>query len=210
MFLRLDVTDPDGWARLAEQLRREHGRVDGLVNNAARLSLLRLLDVGVEEFEATLRVNLTSALMGIQAVVPLMQGGGSIVNVCAVAALNAHFTTAYTASKWALRGLSRVASLELGPRAIRVNAIFPGLVDTPMVRSAPPVIREVQLEDIPLGRAAQPEDVAPAIVFLISDESAWITGAELAIDGGASAHGGSKRISDRMRSFSQANQFTAT
>jgi 3alpha(or 20beta)-hydroxysteroid dehydrogenase len=138
-------------------------------------------------------------VLAIQALAPLMTGGGSIVNVSSIAGTTGHYPPAYTASKWALRGVSRAASSELGRLGIRVNAIMPGVVATPMAHDAPEVFTRLVVDDIPLGRRGAPEDVAPLVVFLMSDESAWISGAEIAVDGGQAAHGGMKRLSDAVR-----------
>jgi 3alpha(or 20beta)-hydroxysteroid dehydrogenase len=191
---RLDVGDPQGWAALAADLPR----VDALVNNAGITHRARLLDVAVEDFERVQRVNLIGPLLGIQALAPLMPPGGSIVNVSSLAGVMAHFPVAYTASKWALRGLSRVASLELGPRGIRVNTLLPGYIETPMTASAAPAFQDASLAAIPLGRLGAPGDVAPLVVFLVSDESAFISGAEIAVDGGQAAHAGAKALSDAV------------
>jgi 3alpha(or 20beta)-hydroxysteroid dehydrogenase len=195
----LDVTSGAAWDALAERLRVTHGRVDGLVNNAGIPFRARLLEVERAEFERVMDVNLTGALLGIQAIVPLMGAGGSIVNVSSVAGLTAHYPVAYTVSKWGLRGLSRVASLELGPLGIRVNTILPGFVESPMTASAPAAFREANIAETPLGRTATPEEVAPLIVYLMSDESSFVSGAEIAIDGGQTAHGAAKSISDALR-----------
>ena len=138
-------------------------------------------------------------MLGIQALVPLMPPGSSIVNICSVAAVAGHAAAAYTASKWALRGLTRTASLELGSRGIRVNAVMPGLVDTPLMASASPAFTEAALAEIPLGRVGVPADIAPTIVFLVSDDSAYYNGAEIVIDGGLTAHVSHKRIADATR-----------
>jgi len=198
-FRRLDVASPDDWAACADWLRSEAGVVHGLVNNAGVTWRARLDEVTLEDWERVLRVNLTGALLGIQAIAPLMRSGGSIVNVSSRAALSGHFTAAYTASKWGLRGLSRVASLELGPRGIRSNCLFPGYIDTPMVRSAPPAFAETSLREIPIGRRGTPADIAPLVVYLISDESAYVSGAEISVDGGEWAHNGTKVYSDLFR-----------
>lgn len=205
VFRHLDVTSPEEWTGAGAWLAGEYGTVHGLVNNAGITWRARLDEVRLEDWDRVLRTNLTSAMLAIQAVVPLMSGGGSIVNVSSRAALSGHFTAAYTAAKWGLRGLSRVASLEFGPRGIRSNCLFPGYIDTPMVRTAPPEFLEASLREIPLGRGGTPADVAPLVVYLISDESSYVTGAEISVDGGEWAHGGTKVYSDLLRGMEIRN-----
>jgi 3alpha(or 20beta)-hydroxysteroid dehydrogenase len=192
----LDVRDPAQWAALAQDLTDEG--VHGLVNCAGTTWRARLGDVTPDAFTDAHAVNVLGPLLGIQALAPLMTGGGSIVNVASLAALTGHFATAYTASKWGLRGVSRSACTELGPLGIRVNTIFPGAMAAPMT-ATPQAFIDRLLEEIPLGRAGAAEDVAPLVVFLISDESSWISGAEIAVDGGQSAHGGMKGLADLVR-----------
>ena len=200
-YQHLDVTDQAAWAALADHLRDEYGRVDALVNNAAVAARDRVPDVALGVWNRTFAVNVTGPLLGIQALVPLMSAGSSIVNVCSVAALSGHVATAYTASKWALRGLSRSASLELGTRGIRVNAVMPGFIDTPLMAGASPAFRDAALAEIPLGRIGSVGDVAPLVTFLVSDESAYMTGAELTVDGGLTAHVSHKRIADALAAY---------
>lgn len=196
----LDVTDAAGWAALAASLEAEHGKVDALVNNAGIAARERLPDVTLETWQRTFDINVTGPMLGIQALVPLMPPGSSIVNICSVAAVSGHAAAAYTASKWALRGLTRSASLELGStRGIRVNAVMPGLVDTPLMESASPAFFDAALAEVPLGRVGLPADIAPTIVFLVSDDSAYYNGAELVVDGGLSAHVSHKGIADATR-----------
>ncbi len=195
----LDVTSPEEWASLADWLRTEHGRVDALVNNAGVAARERLPHVSLDAWQRTFDINVTGPLLGIQALVPLMPLGSSIVNICSVAALSGHAAAAYTSSKWALRGLTRSASLELGPRGIRVNAVMPGLVDTPLMASASPAFFDAALAEIPLGRVGVPADIAPTIVFLVGDDSSYYNGAELVIDGGLTAHVSHKGIADATR-----------
>ncbi|HTJ38817.1 MAG TPA: SDR family NAD(P)-dependent oxidoreductase [Dactylosporangium sp.] len=185
---RLDVADADGWAALAGDLQAEFGRVDALVANAGITWRARLGDVGPADLERVSRVNVAGTLLGLQALTPLMTGGGSVVVIGSVAALTGHHAIAYTASKWALRGLARAACRELGPRGIRVNTVHPGYIETAMTASAGPDFRAANLAATPLGRTGTPADVAPLVLFLVSDESSFITGAEIPVDGGLTAH----------------------
>jgi len=200
-----DVSDESAWDELAAGLRRDHAAVHGLVNNAGITSRVRLGEVTAKEMARVLAINVTGPLLGIQALSPLMTGGGSIVNVSSIAGTTGHYPPSYTASKWALRGISRATSAELGRLRIRVNAIMPGVIATPMADDAPEIFTRLAIDDIPMGRRGTAEDVAPLVVFLMSDESAWISGAEIAVDGGQAGHGGMKRLSDAVRTHMTTN-----
>lgn len=199
VYRPFDVSSEAGWAELRAWLDSEFEALHGLVNNAAITHRGRLGEVTVDDLNRVLAVNLTGPLLGIQALAPLMSDGGSIVNVSSIAALTGHFPPAYTASKWGLRGISRVASMELGRSGIRVNTILPGVIVTPMASDAPEAFTRLVVDEIPLGRRGTAEDVAPLVVFLISDESSWISGAEISVDGGQAAHGGMKQLADAIR-----------
>jgi 3alpha(or 20beta)-hydroxysteroid dehydrogenase len=199
-FRMLDVSSPDDWRALAASLAGEGRVVHGLVNNAGIAHRARLHEVTLEGWNRTLAVNLTGPMLGIQACVPLMTAGGSIVNVGSVAALTALTSVAYTASKWALRGLTRVAALEYGSLGIRTNAVHPGYIETPILADANPAFLQASVELTPAGRSGTPEEVAAVVAFLLSDRAAYVNGAEISIDGGYAAHGGAKLIADALDS----------
>ncbi|MFD0689658.1 SDR family NAD(P)-dependent oxidoreductase [Actinomadura fibrosa] len=198
-YRRLDVTDAAGWASLAADLGARYGRVDGLVANAGITHRARVTGLDPADLARVTEVNVAGTLLGVQALTPLMPAGGSVVVVGSVAALTGHYAAAYTASKWALRGLAKAACLELGPRGIRVNTVHPGYIETPMTASAAPAFRDANVAETPLGRTGTAEEVAPLVLFLISDEASFISGAEIPVDGGLTAHGGVRSISDAVR-----------
>ena len=187
-YLPLDVTVESDW-RNAVVACTEFGGIDCLVNNAGVLSSAPIESCARSEFERVLAVNLTGPLLGIQAVAGPMteRGGGSIVNVSSVSGLAAApGQAAYASSKFGLRGLTKVAAVELGARGIRVNSVHPGIIDTPMNQA--PELDDVDWDGhvaaLPLSRQGQPEDIAKLVLFLCSDDSAYSTGAEFVADGG--------------------------
>ncbi len=183
--VHLDVTSPESWAEVVGAAVAAHGRIDVLVNNAGIRTDAAVDVVPLAEFQATLDVNLIGPLLGLQAVVPHMAPGSSIINVSSLNGLAAFANTpAYTASKFALRGLTKASAIDLGPKGIRVNAILPGVIRTPMVSYVVDQFEDRLASGLPLGRIGEPTDIASAAVFLASDDSAWVTGIDLTVDGG--------------------------
>ena len=186
-YRRLDVTSEDEWAAAVDWTLERHGRIDVLVNNAG-IWLARAIDeTSLADYRRVVDVNQVGAFLGMRAVVPAMKmaRSGAIVNVSSLAGLRgAQVSSAYAASKWAVRGMSRQAAAELAPFGIRVNAVFPGFVDTEMIDAG----HEEIAQRVPLGRRlASPEEVAEAVVFLASDAARYVTGAELVVDGAVTA-----------------------
>ena len=183
-YCRLDVTDPEGWERLAQELGDRFGRVDGLVTNAGITWRARGHHLQPADLDLAMQVNVTGTLLGIQTLSPLMPTGGSIVVVGSVAAFDRSFSRGLHHQQMGVAWLAKVACLELGPRGIRVNTIHPGYIETSMTRSAAPALRAANIAEIPLGRVGTVDEVAPLALFLISDEASFISGAEIPVDGG--------------------------
>ena len=181
-FAELDVTDEDAWARVVTEVADDFGAVDALVNNAGIANAAPLEHFTLEKWNAVIGVNLTGTFLGCRAVAPFMKdaGRGAIVNVSSVEGLRGSARLhGYTASKFGVRGLTKSIAVELGPFGIRANSIHPGFIGTDMtVRIDPDSLV------IPLDRPGAPGDLAGAVVFLASDASAYVTGAELVVDGG--------------------------
>lgn len=186
-FLHHDVADAKAWDAAIGAAEERFGKLTALVNNAGINRPGTLPETDDENWDSHIAINQTGPFYGMRAAAPAIEhaGGGTIVNICSGSALyGSHRFFAYSASKWALRGMSRSAANELAPRGIRVNAIFPGLVETEMVTETGHVPDEATMARIPLGRMGVPADVAHIVAFLISPESGYLTGAEIVVDGG--------------------------
>lgn len=187
---RLDVTDPASWQSLIDQGIERFGRLDGLVNNAGILRRASFETEEATELERVWRVNCLGPFLGMQAALTHLRasGNGAIVNTISTAAIEAPtLHGAYASSKWALRGLTKVVALELAPQGVRVNAIMPGPILTPMVVPDDDPLAAARFAGTPIGRAGLPTDIAELVLFLLSDASAYMTGSEIAIDGGQTA-----------------------
>ncbi len=188
-----DVTSEERWSETVAWVLKEHGHIDVLVNNAGVFLAEPLVSTSLEQFNKVLDVNVVGVFLGMRAVAPHMstQGSGSIINVSSLAGLTGGpLLSAYAASKWAVRGMTKVAARELARTGVRVNSVHPGQIDTDMntrQREATPELIDRLVRSIPLGRIGTPAEVAHALVYLASDESAYTTGSELVVDGGSNA-----------------------
>ncbi|MGI5398294.1 SDR family NAD(P)-dependent oxidoreductase [Streptomyces sp. CA-135486] len=189
-YVRLDVSREADWTAAVAAAKDAFGKIDGLVNNAGILRFNELVSTPLAEFQLITQVNQVGAFLGIRSVAPEIEaaGGGTIVNTASYTALTGMAGVgAYAATKHAILGLTRVAALELAARKIRVNAICPGAVDTPMSHPDgvdPESVAELYKKLVPLGRIGQPEEVARLALFLSSEDSSYITGQPFVIDGG--------------------------
>ena len=190
-FADHDVSDPASWARVVADAEQRFGPIGVLANNAGILRFGDIERMPAEEVELLWRVNQLGCFLGMQAVSGGMRehGGGSIINASSVEGLAGMAgCTAYAATKWAIRGMTKCAAMELGPHGIRVNSVHPGMIDTPMTRvHGGDAAMEFGASRVPLGRVGYPADIAPLYVYLASEESAYVNGAEISVDGGVTA-----------------------
>jgi 3alpha(or 20beta)-hydroxysteroid dehydrogenase len=191
LFVPHDIVSAKDWARVVEVARTRFGGIDILVNNAGITAYGSVEEITRPEMQHLLDVNCFGAFLGVQAVIPAMaeRGGGSIVNTVSAAALRGHQGVfGYGVSKWALRGLSRYCAVDLVKKGVRVNAILSVAVETQMInRPDAAAAIEASRKRVPMERFAQPEEIAQIALFLASDASSYMTGAEIIADGGTHA-----------------------
>jgi 3alpha(or 20beta)-hydroxysteroid dehydrogenase len=193
-YRHLDVTSEDDWSAVVGEVVDNFGKVDVLVNNAGILRFAALPDMPLEDFMRIVNINQVGTFLGMRAVSKHMIAArsGSIVNISSVEGLaGMAMLTAYTGTKFAIRGMTKAAAIELGPQGVRVNSVHPGMIDTDMVKDAAGGhdvdLNPVAKKRIPLRRLGHAEDVAELVLFLASDRSSYCTGAEFVVDGGATA-----------------------
>jgi NAD(P)-dependent dehydrogenase (short-subunit alcohol dehydrogenase family) len=224
LFVELDVTNPDQWADVVGQTEQAYGGLHVLMNIVGTNEMTLLPNIAVEQWNRVFETNVTSILVGIQTCAPLMtaSGGGSIVNIGSVAGITGAFSAAYSASKWALEGLSRSVAYVLADSHIRCNVIQPGFIETDMtaaMSSNPVAKKQSELtmnNSVLLRRAGKAEEIANTALFLASDESSYITGTDIVVDGGwfssapyltnERSHG----MLDQLRKMAQAKATPAT
>jgi 3alpha(or 20beta)-hydroxysteroid dehydrogenase len=186
-FRHLDVTSEDDWIAAVAQAE-QMGPVNALINNAGIMILEPIAGTSVGTFEAHMRVNQLGVFLGMKTVFDAMRraGGGSIVNISSVAGLRGRANgIAYSSTKWAVRGMSLCAAAEFAPHGIRVNTVCPGALKTKLTESTPDEVFDAYESQLPLGKLITTEDVASTVLYLLSDETSGITGAELKIDAGS-------------------------
>ena len=192
-YVHLDVTQPDDWESAVATAVSEFGGLHVLVNNAGIINVGTIEDYALSEWQRIIDINLTGVYLGIRAAVKPMKeaGRGSIINISSIEGMAGTIAChGYTATKFAVRGLTKSAALELGPSGIRVNSIHPGLIKTPMTDWVPDDIFQTAL-----GRIGQPQEVSNLVVYLASDDSSYSTGSEFVVDGGCTAGLGHKDFS---------------
>ena len=189
-WMELDVADPDSWRSVVDDVVDRHGRVDVLFNNAGVIAYEPIEDLDIEAWNRAVAVNQTGVFLGMKTVAPVMRenGGGSIVNSSSiwgnVAVPGAH---TYHATKGAVRNMTKNAAITYATQGIRANSLHPGIINTPLVQAQAEEVNEFVVSMTPMGRMAEPREIAYGVLFLASDESSFMTGAELVIDGGYTA-----------------------
>ncbi len=192
VFVPLDVTNEDAWQRAVNEAVSRFGKLDILVNNAGIYRAHDVVETTSAEWDQVMAINAKGVFLGTKYAIPEMRkaGGGSIVNISSVAGLvGSKETTAYTASKGAVRLLTKSTAIQYASEGIRANSVHPGTIETPMTAGllADDAHREDRINRTPIGRLGRPEDVAYGALYLASDEASFVTGSELVIDGGRTA-----------------------
>ena len=185
--IALDVSQEDAWQSAVDAILAEHGKIDVLVNNAGVIAYSGIEDIGVEEWDRVIGVDQTGVWLGMRSVIPSMisAGTGSIINLSSAwGVVGGVGVAAYQAAKGAVRSMTRNAAITYAPQGVRVNSIVPGWIRTPLAEAQDPEINARVIGGTPLGRGAEPIEIAYGCVYLASDEASYVTGTDLVIDGG--------------------------
>ena len=203
IYQHLDVSSECDWKTALNIAENKYGGLNILINNAGiGLRKPSMLDISMTEWQKVIDINLTGPFLGTKASAPLMRdsGGGSIVNIGSIAGTTGHFATAYTTTKWGIRGLTKSSAMEFASWNIRVNAIHPGIVDTPLVEGSDD-FKEAMKWMTPLNRIAGPDEISHVVLFLASDDASFVTGIDMTVDGGFASGGAFRQVF--LRAMSQ-------
>ncbi|MFC2948083.1 SDR family NAD(P)-dependent oxidoreductase [Virgibacillus sediminis] len=198
----IDVTSENGWQALTDFLDQRIDKMDVLVNNAGVNKRDTFEDCTLEDWNHIISVNQTGVFLGMKYCLDLLKrsGNASIINMSSITGLTGYFAVAYTASKWAVRGMTKSAAMEFGKYGIRVNSVHPGYIDTPLNESIKELIHATNGMN-PLGRAGEATEIAKVVTFLASDDSSYMSGSEVVLDGGMTAGGQFKTIADQFNIY---------
>ena len=190
LYVHLDVTSEDNWNSAIAETTEKFGKLDILVNNAGVVSLVGLEDISMDEWDRVMDINSKGVFLGTKAAIPELRkaDGGSIVNISSISGIagQSYISAVYNASKGAVRLFTKSTAIQYASEGIRANSVHPGPIDTPMTsfRQGDPDAEAASLARIPIGRTGKPDDIAYGVLYLASDESSFVTGTELVIDGG--------------------------
>jgi 3alpha(or 20beta)-hydroxysteroid dehydrogenase len=198
----LDVTSENEWKRFSEELSHKIDKLDVLVNNAGINKRDTFQDCTLEDWNRIISVNQTGVFLGMKYCLDLLKKSGkaSIINMSSITGLTGYFAVAYTASKWAVRGMTKSAAMEFGKFGIRVNSVHPGFIDTPLNESIQSLVKASNRMN-PLGRAGEAIEIARAVTFLASDDSSYMSGSEVILDGGLTSGGQFVAIADQFNIY---------
>jgi len=188
-FLHHDVASEDDWNTVVDTIIARHRRLDVLVNNAGIFRMVGLIETSLAVWQQMMDINQTGVFLGMRTAAPAMQsnGSGSIINISSIAGMkSASMAHAYSASKWAVRGMTKSAAVELAPSGVRVNSVHPGITDTNMLEEFSSMRDSIESR-IPLGRVASADEVGKLVLFLASDDASYCTGQEFVVDGAMTA-----------------------
>jgi 3alpha(or 20beta)-hydroxysteroid dehydrogenase len=197
--IKLDVSKEEDWMDATELIKSEYGKLDILVNNAGVTKRVKFVDCSLEDWNWVVAINQTGTFLGIKHCANLLKysGSGSIINKSSIAGMTGYFAAPYTASKWAVRGMTKAAAMEFAEYGIRVNSVNPGFIWTPLTQNEKTMV-ESFYEVTAMERAGEPEDIAKAVLYLASDDSSFVTGTEIVVDGGLTAGGEIRTVAKKL------------